>query len=89
MRSRYGDENVVVAMLVELLKYAWLQSVVTERRLLFLDLVLATLIAGRARARVILKFKRRVQSEFALLPIDLPELCRGDQPVGAPAYSVM
>lgn len=69
-----GDEDVVVAMMSELLRHVWLQSAVTGWKLLFLDLTLATLVAGRARARVLTKFIRRVQADFRLLPIDLPRV---------------
>lgn len=62
----------MVVMMSELLRYVWLQSAVTERKLLFLDFTLAILVSGIARARVLAKFKRKVGAEFRLLPIDLP-----------------
>ena len=68
------DEEAAVTIISELVRYVWLQSTIEQQRWLFLDFALNTLVTGRNSRAVLSKLKRKVQTKFALLPLDLPRI---------------
>ena len=78
--SLHGPEctdELVVAVLSELLKRLWLQPMLYEQKLLLLDLVLNTLTTGRDPARILGRFKIALKGQFALISHVLRPSFRG------------